>query len=82
MTRPSLNTSDLRKRYHTYSRFPKYRQRVETKIDDHTVATDPISISHIVAIKRPPKPPILAQRNGFNHGNHSRGKWSVLNYSI
>ena len=50
-SKTSLNASNLRKRYDTYSLTEKLRQRVEMKIDDHTGATDPISISHIVAIK-------------------------------
>ena len=53
----SINTANLRKRYQTYSRAPKLRQRLETSKDDHTGTTDPVSIADIIAIKRTPKPP-------------------------
>ena len=58
----AVNTSNLRKRYQTYSRAPKLRQRIETDTDtdDHTGTTAPVSITNIIAIKRTPKPPVIA----------------------
>ena len=56
----SVNTSNLRKRYQTYSRDPKIRQRIETTTDDHTGITALVSIANTIAIKRMPKILIIA----------------------
>ena len=73
-SRTFLITSNLQKRYYTYSRARILRQRVEMEIDDHIPATDPICISHIVAIKLTPKPPILAAKKCFQSRNPFSGE--------
>ena len=75
----AVNAANLRKRYQTYSRAPKLRQRIETTTDDHTRTTTPLSIANIIAIKLTPKPPLYPQRSGFNHGIPRRGNWNILN---
>ena len=68
----SVNTSNLRIWYQTYSRAPKLRQRIETNKDDHAGTTEPVPIANIIAIKRTPKPPIFAVTKWFTHGMGNR----------
>ena len=75
----SINMANLRKRYQTYARAPKRRQRLETSKDDHTGTTDPVSIANIIAIIQTPRSPIIAATKWFNHETIYPGTWSILN---
>ena len=70
--------SNLRKQYQTYSRDPKLRQRIETSADDHTGTTGPVSIANIIAIKRTPKPPIIAATKWVQSRNPTSGELEYI----
>ena len=73
----AVNTANLRKRYHTYARAPKLRPRIETTSDDHTGNTAPVPIANIIAIKRTPKPPIIAVTKWVQSRNPTSGIWNT-----
>jgi len=66
----------LRKRYSTYARLPKLRQRVETNADDHSGSTEPISF--ILASKRKPKPTIFATPKWIQERNSLSGEQEYI----
>jgi hypothetical protein len=54
-----INEDNLRERYASYARLHKLRQRIQSDVDYHSVSTEPMPISFILATKRKPKPPIF-----------------------
>ena len=65
-----------------YPRAPKLRQCLETNTDDHTGTTEPVSIANVIAIKRTPKPPIIAATKWVQSRNPTPGEYIPILESL